>query len=155
MDPYATHLRALVAVVCGTRGPVLELGAGDYSTPVLHGLCAGLGRKLVTVDADPECLGRYRHLETLNHKLLSAGDWTLPTCDQLWSVVFVDHAPVERRGKEIERFRWQAEYLVIHDADDPETHGSVRLLASFPHVALYDEHRPHTAVASMLHGWKK
>ncbi len=40
MDMYGTHMACLIAAVINTTGPVLELGSGHYSTPLLHVLCS-------------------------------------------------------------------------------------------------------------------
>ena len=49
-----SHLPILLRAMKATTGPVLELGAGIYSTPILHALCQIEGRKLVTYESDPE-----------------------------------------------------------------------------------------------------
>ena len=43
MDQYATHQRLLVAAVMQTEGPIVEMGCGNYSTPLLVELLPGDG----------------------------------------------------------------------------------------------------------------
>ena len=38
---YGTHLPLLMEFVLKTEGPILEQGAGMFSTPILHHLCEG------------------------------------------------------------------------------------------------------------------
>ncbi len=35
---YGTHITPLIAAVLETKGNVIEMGMGDYSTPLLHEL---------------------------------------------------------------------------------------------------------------------
>ena len=46
-----SHLPVLIKMVLMTDGPILELGTGFFSTPVLHWLCAEKKRKLVSYDS--------------------------------------------------------------------------------------------------------
>jgi hypothetical protein len=49
---YGTHIAPLLTAVLATDGPVLELGCGDFSTPLLHAICAKQNRLLVSTDTD-------------------------------------------------------------------------------------------------------
>lgn len=123
MDLWASHLPVLVAAVAATRGPVLELGAGWYSTPVLHALCHG-GRRLVTVETDAAWLVHFADLATANHRLAAAAtatDWHR----EQWAVVFVDGRPAKLRRHHIVGLRGRADLFVVHDTE-PE------------HAASYD-----------------
>lgn len=51
---HSTHLAVLMEAVRRTAGPVLELGVGLYSTPVLHWLCYPTNRRLVSYDSDAQ-----------------------------------------------------------------------------------------------------
>src|ERR1019366_4837505 len=73
MDPYATHLAPLVACIRHTQGAVIELGCGDYSTPILHHLCPG--RLLVSADSNRAWLGRFADLACDMHILCHVPDW--------------------------------------------------------------------------------
>jgi len=43
---WGTHQVPLITVVVNTKGPILELGCGDFSTPILHALCTAEKRLL-------------------------------------------------------------------------------------------------------------
>ena len=49
---WSSYLPLLIKVLQCSEGPVLELGTGLVSTPVLHWLCFDMGRELVSYD-DP------------------------------------------------------------------------------------------------------
>lgn len=111
---HGTHLPALMHYVLITEGPVLELGCGHYSTPVLHDLCRGMRRRLVSVEADPDWRRRFHHLASAWHQFVRS-------CEQLhgdanWSVALVDHA-MDRRQTDLVALADQARFIVVHDTN--------------------------------------
>lgn len=118
MDDWGSHFPALANCVINTTGPVLELGAGDYSTPLLHFICKSRG--LVSLDNDPNWLGRYLDLRSNRHIVELIQDWdSCHWIDEHWDVVFVDHAPGERRIIDIARLKDNCKYIVVHDSQSP------------------------------------
>jgi hypothetical protein len=116
-----THEPALAAAIAVARpGPVLELGAGYYSTPLLHALCVATGRELLTVDTDRGWIDRLMSLSSPNHRLVALARWdelAELTHSKLWSVIFVDHAPAERRVVDIEQLADKTDLMVVHDSE--------------------------------------
>lgn len=155
MDPYATHLRALVGAVARTKGPVLELGAGVYSTPILHELCAGMGRLLWSIDHDVGWLSQFRGFESDTHRLVHVADeggswidWSVP-----WDVVLVDHRPAWRRRDAIEECLVRDDgptYVVAHDTEPAQRHlyDMDRVLSAFSYRRDFFDAMPWTTVVS-------
>jgi hypothetical protein len=50
---FGTHTTPLVTAIMHTSGPVLEMGCGDYSTPMLHAILAKQGRFLLSRSSIP------------------------------------------------------------------------------------------------------
>ena len=127
---FATHLPALAGCVAHTDGPVLELGSGLYSTPVLHAMCQG--RELVTTDSNAAWLDRLRYMESDTHRFVHVEDWErLPLLDRDWSVALVDQSPGRSRARTIARLKDRAEFIVVHDSQAHEYYGFEPLLSSF------------------------
>jgi hypothetical protein len=92
---YATHQRFLLRAALRTNGPILELGAGWYSTPLLHEIAVFQCRYLLTQDNDPtwfksiasEFKGRYYHDVECP---VDRKSWNRVN---RWGMVFVDHGP--------------------------------------------------------------
>ncbi len=115
MDQWATHLPALMACAAATKGPILECGAGIWSTPILHALCAPSKRPLLTVESNGEWIERFRYLASPSHELQAIVDWNvLP--EGKWSVAFVDHGQAPR-GPVIAALRERAGIVVMHDSE--------------------------------------
>ena len=49
---WGSHLAPLIGAVASSKGPVIEIGIGHFSTPILHGLCKALHRNLVSLEQD-------------------------------------------------------------------------------------------------------
>src|SRR3990172_11772218 len=85
-----TYMPMLIKAVQLTRGPVLELGAGIFSTPLLHWLCAEERRPLVTCETDPQYYGFARKFRTNTHRAVLIANWNNIDTQTYWSVVLVD-----------------------------------------------------------------
>eukprot|EP00999_Lentomonas_sp_LEN2_P000078 NODE_1077_length_1022_cov_84.350838_g1032_i0.p1 GENE.NODE_1077_length_1022_cov_84.350838_g1032_i0~~NODE_1077_length_1022_cov_84.350838_g1032_i0.p1 ORF type:complete len:256 (+),score=17.83 NODE_1077_length_1022_cov_84.350838_g1032_i0:113-880(+) len=58
-ETFGSHLPVSIAAVMLTSGPVLELGAGYFSTPYFQDLVAANGRHLHSADTDVKWLERF------------------------------------------------------------------------------------------------
>ena len=112
---WGSHLPSLLAALLATDGPILEVGAGLWSTPMLTAFSVASGRHFLSLEEDP--LWAHR---TGSEKAIYDRD--LPSlAQQRWSVVFLDHSPGPRRAEDAFLFRETAEIIVMHDyADDIE-----------------------------------
>jgi hypothetical protein len=145
MDAYWTHVPALAKAFQETTGAVLELGAGDYSTYLLHELCTASGRSLVTLENNAEWLKKYKGLASPLHQLHLVEDWdSQQELDMEWGLVFVDHHPNAHRGIAIERLSKKAKVIVAHDAEDRELYGYPEAFALFNDVRMYKTLTPWT-----------
>jgi len=146
MDPWATHLPALLACVAHTMGPVLELGCGVYSTPVLHAACAG--RHLVSVDRHAPWVQRFAHMRSKDHAVICAPDGAELAAHE-WDVVLVDSTPAQGRIEEIARLRATSRLLVIHDTEPGRpVYRYDQILPSFPHARVWDREPTWTTIVS-------
>lgn len=158
---YGTHIHPLTVAVLSTKGPVLEMGCGDASTPILHALCAKDKRLLLSVDTDKKWIGLFTDLKRSWHHFQYIpcfdNDWDKNPKPQLWnyvgkdmekwSVVFIDHRPGERRVQDIKRFKNQAEIIVVHDTEQP-TYNYEPVLSSFKYRYDYERYKARTTLVS-------
>ncbi|KKN46756.1 hypothetical protein LCGC14_0669800 [marine sediment metagenome] len=118
---WGSHAPVLALAASLTTGPVLELGAGDWSTRLLHLMCGAHGRRLVTVETEAKWLEKFEELRTDWHELHLVGrqEWDgFKLLEQIhWGLAFVDHAPGDRRIVEIARLQHRAELVVVHDSE--------------------------------------
>jgi hypothetical protein len=122
INPGGTHFPILAAALERTgSSPVVELGVGDYSTPMLHFLCARTKRPLLSIDNNEEWMAPFR--KTYEHQ-----PWhQFRRCD--WSdvpgafegmpigVTFIDLAPGDMRPVMAKRLASMAMFIVAHDTE--------------------------------------
>lgn len=152
MDPYGTHLPILIKALALTRtGPVLELGCGDYSTPILHEAC--VGRQLLSLDSNVEYVERFASFQGDGHELRWVQSWdAIDLADRVWDVVLVDHYPAARRGHDIARLADRARFIVVHDSEDRINYGYDSVLPGFRFRYDYKRLHPWTTVVSNVDG---
>jgi hypothetical protein len=152
VDGAGSHVPVLAAVVARTvgQGPVLALGMGDYSTPMLHLLCHD--RLLVSADGSDRWVARYSRFRSARHELHLVSDWD--GFDLLegrrWAVAFVDRCLTADRAKLIARLQGHARFVVVHgaEADADATGGIDGVLNRFRFRSDYRVFRPFTTVVS-------
>jgi len=111
---WGSHLPTLIKVVQMTTGPILELGIGMFSTPVLHWLCYENKRELVSYEQEDWYLKLFRYFNNDYHKIIEVKDWDKIEIERPWDVVLVDHND-DRRVDEIKRLVNHVNYIIVHD----------------------------------------
>jgi len=162
LGDYGSHFPVLAAMVARTYGPVLELGIGHYSTPMLHLMCEGR-RKLVSVETDCSWLENFLWMESPDHEFLHTPEDEIGAMRELihtkesgpqpyWSVAFIDHKPGEARADSIRYFGASARYVVVHDTEtDYGTAADYKYEPAFKKFKYrwdYKRYRPYTTVVS-------
>lgn len=154
---FGTHQPLLLHALEITRGPVLEIGCGYYSTPMLHHLCRAQRRNLVTLDSQKEWMQRFLCLEC-GVPTLHAFHYVPDFMEQLltpwwadkswgWSVALIDNHPEASRKHLIEKLKDRAEVLVIHDTEEAG-YELETVLPSFKYRFDYKELFPWTSAVS-------
>ncbi len=142
----STHLPVLIKLVQATTGPVAELGSGVFSTPVLHWLC--LGRKLVTYENNKEYFDFAYKFRSRKHVTVLLNKWKEVNARKHWSVVFIDLEPSAERGKAAIRQKDTADFVVLHDSENPEQYGYTEVWQHFKYRYDYYHVDASTTVVS-------
>jgi hypothetical protein len=103
----------LLGLTLTDDGAVLELGSGEGSTPLLRIDCEATGRKFHTLDNNREWCDKTgaQYIE----------DWDKLIEEALTvqhGLIFIDHAPGERRHLDAIRLANAADILVLHDTEE-------------------------------------
>lgn len=155
-----SYMGLLLTAVAHTRGPILEMGAGDFSTPLLHGVCSNEKRLLLTVDTSLENIHDFIDLKTSWHYFgyvpVFEDDWeanpnpelwNLVGNDADWAVVFINHRPGTRRVQDIERLRSHTAVFVVCDTQEAG-YGYAPVLDTFKYTYVDTRYATHTTIAS-------
>jgi len=146
----ASHLPVLTRAFTLSKGDVLELGTGVYSTTILKWLCELDGRTLHSYENSLRWFRKMAKNPVQCQKLNFVIDWDKIDIERKWGLAFVDHSSNKRRWLEIKRLAKFAEYIVIHDTN-PEYRREYRYYRIWPLFKYrYDfkKYSSHTSVVS-------
>lgn len=149
-----SHLPILCKAYELGDGPILEMGSGMWSTPILHQLARARGkRRILTLETDPKWYEINKSMfESPMHEFKLVEDWeTENLIDEThWGLVLVDHRPAKRRHKDIIRLKYRAHYILAHDTE-PEINKYYRFDRCNEHFRFkyeFKEITPNTTVYS-------
>lgn len=158
MNANGTHVPILVALLSKTTGPIIELGSGHYSTPLLNYHSKISGRFVLSVDTNREWNDYFaNNFHAENHKfyctdnrLISNIFLSSPWGTQYWDIAFIDCGPDIDRIKCLELFRNKARFIIIHDTEPAaRVYSWGNIFDSFPHKFYWDFYGNGTSVVSM------
>lgn len=156
----SSHIPILLKYFQITKGPVLELGAGLFSTPLLHWICAESGRALITYEHNKEWFEIARKFRGKNHLIRFVEDWNKVDLTEIpskiskgyskWGLVFIDHEG-DRRMIDAIRLKFAAEYIVLHDTQDQLAYDYQKFQDNFKYRFNWNFTFPETSVVSNFH----
>ena len=131
---------------------ILELGAGHFSTPMLHYMATPLDWHLTTMETNVEWLPDFSGYASENHAIKHVTRWAdEPLEGTDWDLVFVDCQPGEERAELVRRLR-HAKLIVVHDTEtDYATGADYKLEPVFKEFSFrsdFRRYRPYTTVVS-------
>jgi len=119
-DAAGSHLPILCKAFEHSDGPILEMGTGYWSTPILDMLCKlRKKRHILSLENDPEYyeINKAKY-QSSYHDVKLINDWdNAPIDDNFWGLVLIDHRPALRRKTDIVRLRLKAYYILAHDSE--------------------------------------
>uniref|UniRef100_A0A6H1ZSI1 Methyltransferase n=1 Tax=viral metagenome TaxID=1070528 RepID=A0A6H1ZSI1_9ZZZZ len=145
-----SHLPVLIKLVLMTEGPILELGTGFFSTPVLHWLCAEKKRTLVSYESSAKYIEVAKNYLADFHEIHLVEDWAKIDISQHWNIVLIDHGPGPQRKVEFARVANNADYVVVHDSEpnNDKYYKYSEVAPLYKYRYDYDKLYPNTSVFS-------
>lgn len=154
MNDEASHIPLLTRVIDISEGDILEIGTGYSSTLLLHWFAHIYKRNVFSYENNPEFYKKALKLNSEYQRVFFVHNWdeipTLNPSGKPWGVVFIDHAPPERRTTEIEKFANNADYIVIHNTepDKENDYRYAKIWPLFKYIYHFNKVSPWTSVAS-------
>ena len=139
----------LIRAVQETTGDVCELGAGVFSTPLLHWIC--LGRQLVTYENNADYYEFIKQFRSNNHKIRLVKNYDEVDFNRHWSVVLIDQSVKKplTRGDYAIKFK-NADLIVLHDTEPQsiDNYGYEQVFKHFKYRYDWTLCVPHCSVVS-------
>ena len=150
---YGSHIPILVKLVSMTSGPIMELGVGFFSTPVLHWLCAPTKRKLVSYESNVSYYEMAKNYITPWHDVRLIDNWDDLDLSERWNIIFIDHGPGIRRNTEMVRVANVADYVIVHDTEAKSDwhYNYSKAFHLYKYRCDYKKTYPETSVLSNFH----
>ena len=141
MDRYATHLEPLVKAALQAKTGILELGCGNYSTPILQEISKFKGIPFLCQASDVEWAKQFDEVQ-----IVSWPTWTPP--DGKWDMAFLDsEEPTRDRIKKLPALCEISDVVVMHDADAAMVQENFdKYISVFTEVIWYRKHKPWTII---------
>jgi len=162
---YTTHIALLLKVLDTSKGDVVELGGGAFSTPLLHWYCKNKGRKLITYEDNYDYYLFEKQFQSRHHRIILVKSWDEVDVKTHRGLVFVDHGGRAitntwygyRRGMDAIRFKDSADYVVLHDTEPKglKTYGYDTMFPHFKYRFDWIECVPYTSVVSNFNSLDK
>ena len=144
---YCSHFPVLVKVLSVTKGAVLEVGMGLFSTPILHWLCFDQGRKLISLDSNEEFIQLNRRFASEKHEVHLIKNWDDFDFNREWDVVFVDNER-NMRAPVIKKIANNTNYVIVHDSEEYSYYHFDEIFPLFKYRYDYTKAVPNTTVLS-------
>lgn len=155
VDLVSTHQRLLIGACLRTTGPILELGCGWYSTPLLHEFAMVQGRDLWTIDNQEPWLGQFHSLRCDRHRIIEIGWWwdllSIEGIPPKFGLVFVDNGQPAEREYLVRLLADRTAVFVLHDTEEMTAYGYQRILPMFRYQ-FTDKSQP--AFTSVVSNWE-
>jgi len=155
---YSTHMALLLKVLDKSKGDVLELGGGVFSTPLLHWYCKNKNRKLITYDDEIKFYNFEHQFTSKLHRIKLINNWDEVDASIHRGLVFIDHGGRRsdhrtrgsRRGIDAIRFKDSADYIVLHDTEPKAwaIYGYDKIWEHFKYKFDWDKCFPMASVVS-------
>lgn len=142
---YTTWMPIILKLAERTKGPILELGSGPFSTPLLHWLCAEKGRELWTYEDIPEYLEFARKFQSRKHHIRLVEDWEKVDYPE-GSIALIDQ--LEKRAETSILLKDKVDYVILHDSEAPEVYGYDKVYPHFEYRYDWKFCKPYATVLS-------
>jgi hypothetical protein len=147
---WGSHIPVLVKLLSITKGDVLELGMGIYSTPLLFWECISKERKLVSYDNNEKYFNMVGNNNNRFHESHLISDWNNLDIEKPWDVVFIDTNPMEVRKELARKVSNHSKFVVLHDTQsrDEIYYHYEEIYPLFKYRFDYTKFIPNTSVLS-------
>lgn len=148
---WGSHIPLLIKSFEVTTGPVLELGEGIYSTPILHWMCFNANRKLVSFENDKKYYTYFWRFRGEYHENFLIRNWERIDIENTkWGFALNDVMPPADRAFLARRLAKNTDIILLHDTqpEEDKVYKYSKLYPEFKYVYHYRKRKPYTTALS-------
>ena len=121
---YGSHIVTLLPCIHWTQGPILEVGAGYYSTALIS--LYSHTRYCRTMESDRLWLEKVRNFfpvfcdlsKDIGHDFQHVNDYRDAVMeDRAWDIVFIDQGDYHSRAETAQRMKDKSRLVIMHDTE--------------------------------------
>lgn len=117
-DGYSSHRPLLYVALMNTGGKIVEMGSGEGSTPLINEMSSSRG--FFSFESNSEWFAK---MSNKGYPIFFIKDWQNFDIGFHVGLLFIDHAPGERRKIDIDKYRNKADVIIVHDTELSADHG--------------------------------
>ena len=144
-NPSGTHLPYLAKLLQRVDGPILEMGSGFFSTPLLYWHTVMHSQPFRSYES------KKAWADTMGAPVQFVQDWSQANINEMrWSLVFIDHGQALLRKDHAIAVKDLTDYVVLHDTEErfESTYSYSEVWPHFKHRVDFTGILPNTTVLS-------
>jgi hypothetical protein len=144
-NPSGTHLPYLAKLLQRVDGPILEMGSGFFSTPLLYWHTVMHSQTFRSYES------KKAWADTMGAPVQFVQDWSQVNINEMrWSLVFIDHGQALLRKDHAIAVKDLTDYVVLHDTEyqHEPTYRYSEVWPHFKHRLDFTDILPHTTILS-------
>jgi hypothetical protein len=140
-----THLPILAKLLTNINGPILELGCGYFSTPILYWSAKANNQLFRSYESNKEWA------EFIGYPVQYVSTWNDANLSETkWAIAFIDHGQADLRAEHALMVKDNADFIVLHDTEPENNHwyNFNEIYDQFKYKFNYTQITPHTTILS-------
>ena len=143
-----SHIPVLVKLISQADKPILELGVGWSSTPLLHWMALERNIPVFSYESDANWFKNFEEYRGKNHIIEWVENYDFNIQADL-SIVFIDHRPAYKRKYSAVKYKDSADYIVLHDSEQGKPYSYHKIYDQFKYKYEFTKvGKPYTLVLS-------
>ena len=143
----STHMPILIRCMLNSKGTMIEMGTGLFSTPIFHWFAKEMGRNVVSYDDNQEWFEFARRFRSRYHRIRFVENWKKLDIKGHYGVALIDQSTKARTPMAI-ALKDKVDYVVIHDTDSNHPYHYDKIWPHYKYRYDYIQAKPNTAVVS-------
>jgi hypothetical protein len=144
-NPSGSHLPIVGKLLTHTNGPILEMGSGFFSTPILYWSAMAKGQPFRSYEGNKDWA------ELMGDPVKYVADWKDANIKEFhWAVAFIDHGDAILRKDHAVALKDSADFIVLHDSEpkNDRHYKFSEIYNQFTYRFDFDAVMPYTTIVS-------